>query len=163
MNYVKLIMMYRDGTNFKTHFEDFFKNKKNYSKEFIIKGLPTDYPVIAQDFGISSEAPIGNEFLNAGEVDHSYCEIVDVEEIDEHEYNDNYEHRCTRWLEVSCEDISEVLKRSKDLGYPEKDVDSDPELCWGRMRKAKNQLTQELSALERAMSKLKQREIPIDA
>jgi len=83
MKLIRVDVMYRDACNYKNSDWEYFTNKKNIPLEEIQQAFEPimDNPIMVQDYGIESIAPLDSEFdPMTNEDDHAYCEILEVEE-----------------------------------------------------------------------------------
>ena len=84
MKHILIHVMYRDACNYKSHAEFYFTNDKGIDFgeiQELIQPIMDD-PIMVQDYGIPSIAPLDNEFTYAQGDDHAYCEITELEEVD---------------------------------------------------------------------------------
>lgn len=86
MKTIKITVQYRDGDNYKNTEEQYFSNLLDRPFSLIEERLEDlmDKPIMVQDYGLRSIAPLENEFENTppDSPDHAYCEIIEVEGID---------------------------------------------------------------------------------
>jgi hypothetical protein len=86
MKGIRIHTTYRDGGNWKDHYTEDFQNDIGISGEELSKLIDEtvgfDNPVMVQDYGIQSNAPLDNEFEYAHGDDHAYREINEVEVVD---------------------------------------------------------------------------------
>ena len=86
MKAIKIHTMYRDGANYKSTFDELFRNPTDILlddvKEAIEDTVQFYEPIIVQDYNIKSNAVLENEFIESNSDDHAYMEIVDVEEVE---------------------------------------------------------------------------------
>lgn len=123
MKGITLEMQYRDGGNWKTPHEHHFLNPTNVLPEeveaIIEEKIGMYEPIIAQYYGLTSCAPIQNEFLPVmNEEDHSYMEIlfVRVSEIDKPTGHPNDPSKLTtinEWLTFIEELTPEKIQKKR--------------------------------------------------
>lgn len=101
--FIRLDLMYRDASNYKTCENYYFSNNKGLDKEVIescLKQLEAE-PFIPFYYGITNHpAPINNEFLPLhNNDDHSYVELCEWD-MDDAPYNSDQ----------FCDDISDIVE-----------------------------------------------------